>query len=529
MSDEIRYHLGRTLAAGQSRRSFLRRAGALGLTALLAQGMLQSAAVSATEIAIPQRGGHLKLGLHGGDFSNTLIPGQAAAPVPVFNLRSIGDTLVEVRPDGSLEPRLAQEVSVSADGLAWHLRIRKEVRFHDGRPLTPEDVRATLEWHRNPANGSGALVHLLGIESIVVEGDRVTLYLLQPDFCFGQGLGDVCLTITPAVQKGPVPVFTGGYKVEHDEPGVRHQFQRNLDYWDDSRAHVDQLEVLVINDPLLRAAALTSGQIHVASQLDPATALALGAAPELRIARAAGAELHGFGMQLTASPYDNADLRMALRYAIDREGILNGVLKGQGALANDMPSGPGFEALAPMITQRSYDPDLAQFHYRRSRLDGAPIILRVSDMAFPQAQQAAAIYRASARAAQIPLEVRREDSTHYWSEVWNRQPFSASAFATAPTTALAFAQFRSGAVWNTTRFENPLFDEALTRLRGIADPSARHQAELELASMLHGDGGLISPVRADVLDGHHARVQGFDPSAAGSMMGGFAGTRLWLS
>ena len=120
-------HLSKRVTKGlMTRREFVGRAAALGVTAAVANSMLATAAKAEG----PVKGGMLKLGMSGGESTSSLDPALAASEVPIMNLRNLGDTLVNVNKDGTLDNRLAEEIEASADATTWKFKIRSGVEFH---------------------------------------------------------------------------------------------------------------------------------------------------------------------------------------------------------------------------------------------------------------------------------------------------------------------------------------------------------------------------------------------------------------
>ena len=529
MNDELKYLLSRTVAGKHSRRAFLGRAGVLGLSAAFANTML----ARAVHAAGPVKGGILKVGLQGGESTNSMDPALAASQVPYFNLNVCAETLVEVTPSGELEMRLAEAVESTPDAKTWMFRIRKGVTFHNGKDLTPADVLATLERHSDENAKSGALGVMKGIESMKVDGDYVAVTLSTANADLPYLMADYHLMIQPNGGKDAPAghVFSGAYVLKVDEPGVRHVMERNPNYWDGAnRGHAEQIEVLVINDPTARMAALQSGQVHMVNRVEPRTAALLARAPGVSIKNAGGRGHYVFIMHCNTAPFDNNDLRLALKYAIDRQEMVDKILAGYGTIGNDIPVNGAYPLFDDSIPQRAYDPDKAAFHYKKSGHDGTPILLRTSDVAFPGAVDASALFQQSAAKAGIPLEIKREPGDGYWSEVWNKQPFSASYWGGRPVQDQMYSTaYYSGADWNDTRFFNPRFDELLLSARAELDTPKRKAMYSEMARIVHDEGGLIAPMFNDFIDAHGPDVNGFEADPNGEMMGGIAGLKVWLS
>lgn len=88
-----------------------------------------------------------------------------------------------------------------------------------------------------------------------------------------------------------------------------------------------------------------------------------------------------FGMMCDTAPFNNNDLRLALKYAINRQEILDKVLTGYGSVGNDFLINVAYPLFDASIRQREFDLDKAKFHYTKSGHDGSPIVLRGSDVA----------------------------------------------------------------------------------------------------------------------------------------------------
>lgn len=527
MSDELRYMLRRAVQGRLPRRAFLGRATALGVSGVAASTMLARATLAAG----PQRGGHLRIGLQGGESTNSLDPALAASQVPYNYLRQIGDTLVNIAPDGTLDMRLAEAVEASADARTWVFRIRQGVEFHNGKTLTPDDVLRTMQRHSDEESQSGALGIMRGIANMRTDGDLFVVELETGNADLPYLMSDYHLVIQPdgGFDDPASGVGTGPYVMVEDEPGVRHLMQRFANHWDDTVGHFDSTEILVINDATARNSALQSGQVQMINRVEPRTAGLLGRAPSVEVVTASGPGHYVFIMHCDTAPFDNNDLRLALKYAIDREDMVDKILRGYGSVGNDMPINASYPLFDDTIPQREFDLDRARHHYERSGHSG-PIVLRVSDVAFPGAVDAAQLFQQTAAQAGIEIELRREPGDGYWSEVWNRQPFCASYWGGRPVQDQMYSTaYYSGADWNDTRFFNDEFDSMLLEARAELDVARRTELYSAMGRMVRDEGGLICPMFNDFIDAHNDRVAGWVPNPTGEMMAGFAAVNCWFA
>jgi len=323
---------------------------------------------------------------------------------------------------------------------------------------------------------------------------------------------------------------TGAYKIVSNEPGVITTFERFANYWDSSRGHADALEVLSINDDTARTAAIQSGQVHIIDRVDPKIVELLKNTPEVIVERAAGRGHYVFIMHCDKAPFDNTDLRMALKLAVNRQELVDKVLGGYGSRGNDFPINGAYPLFDDSIEQREYDAAAAAEAYKRSGHDGSPIVLQVAPGAFPGAVDAANLFAASANAAGIPLTIKLEPDDGYWSNVWNVAPFCASYWGGRPVQDQMYTTaYLSTAEWNDTRFKNARFDELLIAARGELDEAKRKGMYSEMAHLVRDEGGLILPMFNDWVEGRRAEVGGWEGNSQQMLMNGTALTKCWLN
>ncbi|MCB2131686.1 MAG: ABC transporter substrate-binding protein, partial [Rhodobacteraceae bacterium] len=480
----------------------------------------------------PKKGGLIRMGMQGGESTNTLDPALAASEVPFAVNMTWGEMLTDVDPHGNLDMRIAEEVSSSPDAKTWKFKIRQGVEFHNGKTVTAEDVLATMQRHSDESSQSGALGIVQGIESMSAEGDMFTVTLASGNADLPYLMGDYHLIIQPnGGRDDPAAgIGAGPYKVVVNEPGVRHGFEKHANYWDDRIGHADQTEILVINDTTARVAALQAGQVQMINRVDPKVYGLLKKAPGILVHATPGRGHYVFIMHCTAAPFDNNDLRMALKLAINRQEMVDKVLGGLGSVGNDFPINSAYPLFDDTIEQREYDPDQAAFYYKKSGHDGTPIVLRTASGAFPGAVEAAQLYQQTAAAAGIPLEIKREPDDGYWSDVWNVQPFCASYWGGRPVQDQMYSTaYLSTAEWNDTKFHNEKFDGLLIAARAELDNAKRKSMYAEMAHILRDEGGLILPMFNDFVEGVSDTIGGWESDPNGELMNGRAHVKCWLA
>ncbi|NNE80998.1 MAG: ABC transporter substrate-binding protein [Silicimonas sp.] len=526
MTDELRYLSQQVARQRLDRRSFLGRAGALGVTAATANTLLSSAVMAQGAI----KGGTLKVAVEGGSSSDSLDPALVTNSTGTIVNRLWGEPLVELDPEGGLDMRLASEMSATPDAKTWTFVIRDGVTFSNGKALTADDVLATLERHAGEDSKSGALGILSGISSMRTEGNAFIIELDGPNADLPFLLSDYHLMIQPNGGKDDptAMIGTGPYVVKSAEMGVRFVAEKNPNYWDPNIGHAATIEVTVINDDTARVAALQSGQVHMCTRVPPKVASLVSRMPGVEVHSVPSAGHYVFIMHANTAPFDNKDLRLALKHAINREEMVDKILFGNGSIGNDSPINDAYP-LYRAAEQRNYDPDKAAFHFKASGHEGS-VLLRTSDNSFPGAPDASQLFQQSAKAAGISLEIKREPNDGYWSEVWNKQPFCTSYWSGRATQdAMYSTAYLTSADWNDTRFFNEQFDQLLFAARAELDDEKRTQMYFDMGEMVRDDGGLICPMFNNFIDATSDKVAGWGPSKGFGLMNMYAPVKMWVT
>lgn len=488
-----------------SRRNFLRAASVAGFAAVAPRGVFAQSA--------PKRGGTLVIGVEGGSTGDTLDPRTFNSPYWAVAAGTIFNTLVEAHgPANELRPGLAKSWEGSDGGKRWVFDLVEGATFHDGRPVTAADVIYSLQIHDAEDSRSNSRSIAAGIEKMTAESPvRVVIELKEGNYFFPAMVSNYPLCIIPEGTTTFDGIGSGPYKVTRFQPGETIEAVRHDGYFKSDAAWVDQVVILVANDPASRVSAFQSGQIHIASGLDTRTAALLRALPGKSLVNLSGSQFVGFNMRADTAPFDNPDLRLALKHAIDREDVLKRVYGGLGRIGNDTPIPPNDPLFAAEIVQNSYDPEKAAALYKKSGHSG-PLRLSTSEAATAPAVDMAVLFKEHAARAGIDIEIAREPADGYWSNIWGQAPFHATVWGARPTADMILTTaYSSGSPGNDSHWSNPAFDAAIAAARVEADETRRQALYVEAQTLLSSDGGVIIPVFGDVIEGIADEVQGYVP------------------
>jgi peptide/nickel transport system substrate-binding protein len=526
---ELDYWQGRLKKGAIDRREFLGRAAALGASASAIASALTSVAAFAAET--PKKGGTLHLGLGGGSTTDSWDIGSYTDSVMIDASHGVFNGLIEWAEDGKPKPDLASSIEPSKDAKEWVFNLRKGVKFHNGKELTADDVVYSLNYHRGADSKSGGKASLAAVDDITkLDPHQIKITLKGGDADFLYSLTDYhLLTVPDGFKDWANPIGTGAFRPEKFDPGVRISLKKFPDFYKEGRGHLDGAEITVINDAVARFNALKSGQIDAINRVDPKAAPLVAKTTGLQLVRAPGGWHVVSAMAIDKPPFDNPDLRLALKFATNREQILKALFNGIGTLGNDHPipaTDPYFNHELP---QRKYDADKAAFYFKKSGLSNADITLQVSDAAFNGAVDMGQLMEASAQAAKIPMQIKKEPADGFWDNVWLKGAWVSSYWGgRAAATQMLSVAYGAGAPWNETHWKNEKFEKLLADAKGELDETKRKSYIWEMQAILNEQGGAIIPVFKDWVDAHHDKVGGHVPTGGFDMVNGMILEKAWL-
>jgi peptide/nickel transport system substrate-binding protein len=516
---------------GLSRRGVLRGGAAIGAAALV--GPL--GAGHALAQAAPKQGGVFRIGIAGGNTSDTVDPAVAEHVYVHMLLHAYNSYMTEVLADGSLVGELAEGWESTPDAATWTFRLRPGVMFHDGRPVTAADVVASIDYHRGEESTSAVKSVLAPISEIRADGDNVVVFTLSSgDADFPVLLSDYHLPIKPATDGKIDPLGTvgaGPFVLDNFEPGVSATLSRNPNYFKPGLPYFDGLELLAIVDAAARQNALMTGQVDAIDRVDLPTVNMLERAPGIQILSLNGGQHYGFPMDTRAAPFSDNNVRMALKLAIDRQELVDKILNGYGSVGNDSPINPSMPYFDASIEQREYDPEQAKFYLQQAGLSELTVDLHLADAAFESAIDAGLLYSEAARAANITINVVREPDDGYWSNVWMQKPFTGTYWGGRPTPGWMFSTaYAAGAEWNETYWDHPRFNELLVAARTELDPALRQEMYSEMQRLVRDEGGIIIPMFSNYTMAYSDRLGTPEVIGANWILDGFrAPERWWFS
>ncbi|MEN9411159.1 MAG: hypothetical protein RL216_3133 [Pseudomonadota bacterium] len=281
-------------------------------------------------------------------------------------IKSLFDGMMDYVPGTTtLRPGLAESYEISEDGLTYTFKLRAGVKFHNGREMTAEDVKYSLDRVTNPETqspGAGFFGSIAGFENAgpgglsgveVIDPLTVKITLSRPDATF---LHVMALNFASVVPKeavdaaagdfGKQPVGTGAFKLAEWTLGQRLVFEKNADYWRDGVPYLDSVVFEVGQEPVVALLRLQNGEVDVPGDgIPPAKFVEVMNDPAQAARVVVGGQLHtGYiTLNVTAAPFDKLEVRKAVNMAINKERITQ-IINGRAVPATQPlpPSMPGY-------------------------------------------------------------------------------------------------------------------------------------------------------------------------------------------
>lgn len=478
----------------------------------------------------PKSGGTLRAGISGASTNDSLDPTSPACCG--INLSSINymirNTLVETDAGYRPTPALAESWEATDGPAKWTFKLRQGVEFHNGKTFDAADAMFSLNVHRGENNPSPASILLKEIKDLTSpDANTLVFELNAPNADFPAVLADYHLVMAPADTKDwNDGVGTGPFKLVEHDPGVRASTTRNPNYWRNGMPYFDGVELVFINDVAARTNALIGGTLDLIDKPDLATIHLLEKNPNVQVVRVGSTRHYTMPMHADVEPFNNNDLRLALKYALPRQEILDKVARGYGSLGNDQPISH-LQRYFRQLPQRELDIDKAKFHFEKA---GSPSIppLYASDVAFPGAIDAALLLQNAAAQAGIKIEVVRAPDDGYWSNVWLKQPFCTSYWTGRPTEDWMFSSgYESTAPWNDARWKNERFDTLLRAARSELDDDKRREMYGEMQQIVYDDGSQLIPIFGDTIFAASKKVAFQEPLVGNFELDGYRAYERW--
>jgi peptide/nickel transport system substrate-binding protein len=514
------------------RRAVLKSLAATGALAVPGLGIAACGGSSApsSHKTVPKikKGGTLRVALSGGSSSDTLDAQAAITTADFARIFQLNEPLIGFGPDAHLVPILAEELTPSADATSWVVRVRPGVTFHNGKPLTADDVIYSLKRVLNPKAPLPGAAPLSAVDAAgmkKLDSRTVRIPCHTPYAILDQTLANYYYNIVPVGYDPKAPVGTGPFKFVSFTPGQQSIFDRYASYWKNGEPYVNRVIITDFADETSQLNALTSGQADMVNQLSSSGGRTLQASGS-NVVISKGGGWVPFTMRVDVAPFNDVRVRQAIRLLVNRPQMLDAVFGGHGTIGNDVfsPYDPSYDTSLP---QRHYDPAQAKSLLKASghenlrlQLVSAPIAQGASGSAQVLAQQA--------KAGGVTISLRQVTVTQFYGPQYLKWIF-AQDFSFYQYYLPSVAQFfvPSGP-YNETHYNNPRYTSLFNQALKIIDANKRFPIIHEMQQLDYSNGGYIIPFFPPVIDGVAANVHGVHPTKTGAPLNNYDWRTIWI-
>lgn len=542
--DEIRFgrtelenhHVDELLAGRLSRREFVRKGSVLGMSAGLmgtilaacGSGSSSPASTSGAGGGTPTKGGTLRLA--------SQVPAAAINPITIADqgganlLAQAGDFLVlDNAQAGALQPMLATSWTHNGDGTVWTFKLRQGVKFHNGAPMTADDVVYTFQQHSNPKNAANALSTFAGVlnpEGVVkVDSSTVAFHLESAvgNFPYIISSDNYNMIIVPkgtdfsSWQK--TFIGTGAFKMQSYTQNVSASFVANPDYWGGA-PHLDSTTFNFYTSQSPQILALEGGTVDVIDLFVASGAEELLHNPSYQIIKVKASSHRELSMRNDQAPFTDSRVRQAIALSLDRPGMVQALLFGTGEVANDSPFAPKYAFTDTSVPQRVQDLTKAkQLLAAAGHPNGFSTSLLTEQ--FEEIPQLAQVIAASAAkiGVQISLKVETQNA-YYGKATYGNSDWLDGAMSLVdyndrgvPNVYLQAAYEKAGP-WDAARFNNPTFDSLVKQFVAAVDLQTQRTLAGKIETLLLAETPIIIPYFMDLLTATTKNVGGTITTAA---------------
>src|SRR3954463_4101014 len=545
---DYEYHLVEEVRAGRlTRRQLFVRATVAGLSAssigalLAACGSSAPSKSSTTDAGAVKRGGTFRLGC--------AVPTADVDPIFLFDQGGIftaqlaGETLCKRMADTSLQPRLATSWRQVGSAKEWEFKIREGVTWHDGRPLTVDDVVATMKMLSDPKVGSSALSAFSGVLSpdgvrkVDDQTVRFSLDRAYVDFPYTVSDDNYNSIILPAdYKKGSFSkgnIGTGPFILKQLTPKQGATFVANPRYWGkDAKGralpYLKGVQVKYFNDPQSTVLALQSGGVDIYPQMAYATARGLFKDPNVRVLELPSSEHRTVAMRTDQAPFDDKRVRQALAYSIDRDALVKGLFGGKAKVGNDHTFAPvyPFAPTQAEVPQRKQDYAKAkQLLAAAGHANGVTVPTLIVEE-FLDVPEYAQLLQDQAKGAGINMQLHQESQSIFYNKVWLQTPFAIVDWGgRGSVSPLIEPAYTRKGIWNSSHWKDPQFDKLVAQFDAEADQGRRKQIVGQIAKLQNDNTPTLISFFITGLRGVRKNVQGIETGPVDHMYA----SKVWLS
>ena len=463
-----------------------------------------------------RNGGSLRIGVQGGG-ANDSIDAHIPATIPdISRVFQLYEPLADRDIKSDFELVLAESIEPEQGAKAWTIRLKPGITFHNGKPVTADDVLFSLGRiidPKDPKTGAASIGYIDLDRSRKLDRRTVRLQLKFANVGFPDDLGQYFNSIVPTDYDPKKPVGTGPFMFDSFTPGQRSVFKKFPDYWRDGLPRVDEVTIIDFPEDTPRVNALLSGQVDAITNLPSGQIAQVKSNDQFKVLISETGGWQPFTMRVDQAPFKDAKVRQAMRLLVDREQMISQVLSGQGRVANDLYS-PYDPAYNNDLPQRHQDLDQAKSLLRQAGQSDLRVEL-VTSPVFQGIVEAAQVIAEQAKGAGVTINVRKVDTGTFYGDNYLSWTFAQDFWATRTYLSQVAQGSLPDSPYNETHWKDPEFLDLIGQARAELDDAKRTEL-LKAAQKIEWErGGLIVWSFSNQIDAYNTTLGGFEPAKSG--------------
>ncbi len=470
-----------------------------------------------------KKGGSLRVGIVGGSAKERL-DGQLGTTEPEICIYfQLFNALLGWDQNYQLVNLLAEEVTPNTNATVWTVKLRQGVVFHDGKPMTADDVVYSFKRiinPKDPKSGAASLGDLPASGIRKVDATTIEFHLDNPNSVLAEQLAHYNNCILPVDFDPKNPIGSGPFKLKTFSAGQQIVFEPNTNYFGQV-PWVDELTVIEFADTTARVNALLGGTVEAISQLPSAQVNVVKGQAGMNVLDAQTAAWQPFTMRIDKKPFDDVRVRQAFKLIVDRKAMIAQAYSGFGREGNDMyaPFDPGYPKDLPQHTQ---DIEQAKSLLKQAGYDGdLKVTLTTSDAVGSAAVAAAQVFAEQAKAAGVAVSVDKVDPSVFYGDQYLQWDFAQDFWYTRNYLAQAAQGTLPDAPFNETHWKSDQWLSTVKQAMATGDETKRNELVAAAQKIEYDEGGLIVWAFNDQIDAYSSKIGGVVPDKSGVPLSSF--------
>jgi len=462
-----------------------------------------------------QSGGVLKFAVP--NFKPGLDPAKTSTGDGYMLTAMIFSNLTRIDANLEPQPQLAESWEANADSSEWTFHLRRDAKFTNGRSVVAEDVVFSIKRILDPKTASKGAKAVGPIADVIAKDDHTVVFKLEGPYAdLPLQLGNTFSRIIARENLDDLsskPIGSGPFILKEYTPGSRAILVRNPDYFEKGLPYLDEVHQVYIKEYAAQMSALKTGEVHIMYLAPVEIIPQLKADPNIDVREVSAPSFQPLVMNVEKKPFNDVRVRQALRYALDREAMLEAATGGFGSLGNDHPVPPGSPFYDNAQPQRTQDVAKAKALLAEAGYPNGIDITLYTSTARPGLEEAAVVAQQTLADSGFRVKIESVEIGRLYDQVLPNIPefaISHNNWFGRPTideTLTPYYYTKSN--WNYSNYSDPEVDKLLDQGKSSTDQAERKRIYGQVQAILLERGSEAVPYFRNYVSAVRKEVQNY--------------------